>query len=327
MNNFGQYSLSRIREDIKKSSRIKLPKDILTFRYRQRMENTKYQNGTIYHLYCDDDSYYIGSTVTELRFRLRDHKQAAKKHPDRRIYKHINQLGWDKVKIECIQKYPCNSFEELLQKENEYIQAAINDVFCLNNNVAHLTEEELKQKQACYRQEHRDKILEYKKLYRQENSEKISEYNKKYVQENIEEVKQRKKNYNQENKEKIAAKCKEYNEAHKEELAAYKKQYAEEHKDEIKQKSKEFRENNKEKISEKGAQYYAENKEACQKRMKEYREKNLETLNQKAKERREKKKQENPDVSVMCNICGGSYQEYRKSRHIASKKHQDKLSS
>ena len=290
-------------------------------------DTNKYSNCKIYCIYCYDEYYYIGATRTELRYRLSHHKQDSKKYTNRRVYRHINNIGWDNVDIKCLETFTCSSRQEMLQKENEYIQAVIGDDYCLNNILAHLTEEELKEKQAHYRQEHRDKILEYKKLYRQENAEKISEYNKKYVQENSEEVKQQKKNYNQENKEKIAAKCKEYNEAHKEELAAYKKQYAEEHKDEIKQKSKEFREKNKDKISKKGKQYYAENKEACQERMKKYQKENRETLKQKAKERREKKKQENPDVSVSCNVCGGSYQEYRKNRHISSKKHQDKLNS
>lgn len=289
------------------------------------MSTSKYQNSKIYHLYCNDDTYYIGSTTTELRFRLRDHKQTAKKYPNRRVYKHINSIGWDNVKIECLEKYPCNSLAELLQKENEYIQAAIDDILCLNNNVAHLTEEDLKQKQAQYRIEHRDKILEYKKQYRQDNSEKISEYNKTYVQENREEVKQRKKKYNEANKEKISEKVKEYTETHKEQITAYKKQYVEEHKDELKQKNKEYREKNKEKISVKGKQYYEENKETCQKRMKEYREKNLEKMKQKEKQYREKKKTNNPEVSVPCDICGGSYLPHHKKRHISSKKHQDKL--
>lgn len=304
----------------------------------QSNEDNSYTNCMIYCLSCSNDYYYIGVTTSELRFRLNNHKQASKIYTSRRVYAYINQTGWDTVKIECIEPFSCTSRQEMLEKETEYLKAVLTDEKCLNNNLSFQTEEEHKdyikqyyvnniERIKDYRQQHRDKILEYKKQYRQENSEKISEYNKTYVQENSEEVKQRKKKYNEANKEKISKKCKEYNESHKEEIAALKKKYAEEHKEEIKQKTKEFRENNKEKISEKGAQYYAENKEVCQKRMKEYREKNLETLSQKAKERREKKKQENPDVSVTCEVCGGSYQDYRKSRHVSSKKHQDKLTS
>ena len=38
---------------------------------------------------------------------------------DSAYYKHINQIGWENVKIECIEEYPCDSLEELLQKEQE----------------------------------------------------------------------------------------------------------------------------------------------------------------------------------------------------------------
>jgi hypothetical protein len=285
----------------------------------------KYSNCKIYCLYCADDNYYIGSTTTELRFRLSHHKEDSKKYPDRRVYKHINEIGWENVEIKCLEEFSCASRKEMLQKENEYIQAVLDDDTCLNINGAHLTEEDLKEKQVQYRQQHRDRILEYKKKYRQENSEKISEYNQQYVKENVEEVKERKRKYNKENKEKIYKKSKEYNEKHKDEIAAYKKKWAKENKDELDKKGKEYREKNKTKLAEKGKEYYEENKEMCNKRTKEYREKNLEKVKELEKKYREKKKQENPEISVPCDICGGSYLPHHKKRHISSKKHQSKL--
>jgi hypothetical protein len=288
---------------------------------------TKYKNGKIYCLYCDDESYYIGSTITELRFRLRDHKQAAKKYPGRRVYKHINEIGWENVKIECIEEYPCNSLEELLQKEDEYIEAMIDDENCLNIKSAYSTEEEKMEYIKQYRKEHRDRILEYKKKYRQENSEKISEYTTQYVKKHSEEVKERRQQYIKENKEKVYKKMKEYAEKHKDEIAAYKKKWAEDHKDELDKKGKEYREKNRTKLAEKGKEYYEENKEACQKRMKERREKNLEKCKEMEKKYREKRKQENPEVSIPCDVCGGSYLPHHKKRHISSKKHQSKITN
>ena len=43
------------------------------------------------------------------------------------------------------------------------------------------------------------------------------------------------------------------------------------------------------------------------------------------KKYREKRKQENPEVSIPCDICGGSYLPHHKKRHISSNKHQSKL--
>lgn len=285
-------------------------------------ETNKYDSCKIYCLWCDDEYYYIGVTRTELRYRLSHHKQDAKLYPNRKLYKHINEIGWDNVEIECLETFSCNSWQEMLQKENEYLRAVIDDNFCLNNNVSFQTEDELKKKQAQYRQEHRDKILEYKKEYRAQNAEKIRTYNTSYVMSNLAAVKERRKKYIEENREAIAKKVKEYQEKHKEQIAAYKKQYIEEHKDEIKEKQKAFREQNREKLNEKSKEYYAENKEECVKRMKEYREKNLADLKQKAKQRREKKKQENPEVSQLCDVCGGTYLPHHKNRHASSKKHQ-----
>lgn len=287
--------------------------------------SNKYSNCKIYCLYCNDDYYYIGSTTTELRFRLSHHKEDSKKYTDRRVYKHINEIGWENVKIECLEEFSCASRQEMLQKEDEYIEAMIDDDKCLNIKSAYSSEEEKKEYIKQYRKEHREHHMEYKKQYRQKNFEKIREYNKQYVKEHSEEVKERRQNYIKENKEKVYNKMKEYAEKHKDEIAAYKKKWAEEHKDEIKEKCKKFRELNKDKISKKGKKYYEENKEACQKRIKDYREKNLEKCKEMEKKYREKRKQENPEVSIPCDVCGGSYLPHHKKRHISSKKHQSKL--
>jgi hypothetical protein len=278
----------------------------------------RYENSKIYMLWTFDECYYIGSTINDLRYRLRDHKQHSKKYPERKVYKHINEIGWENVEIKLLEEYPCTSLSELLQKENEYITWSLLDANCLNENAAHLTEEELLAKQATYRQEHRDKILAYKQQYRKENSDKIAEYNKKYIEQNKDSVAERKRAYNQANKEKIAAQTKAYSESHREQFREYNRVYKEKHSDEIKQR----RIRDKEKISEKGRKYYAENKDAVLQRNREYQEANKDRLAERQKELRKLKGQPKP---VECEICHGSYQEYRKSRHESSKKHQDAL--
>jgi predicted GIY-YIG superfamily endonuclease len=100
----------------------------------KQTDDSRYEDSKIYCLYCTDDYYYIGSTKNELRFRLRDHKQHSNNFPTRKVYEHINKLGWKNVKIQLLEDYPCKTREELLKKENEYIRACNGDPYCLNLN-------------------------------------------------------------------------------------------------------------------------------------------------------------------------------------------------
>ena len=285
----------------------------------------KYEDSKIYCLYCVDDYYYVGSTTTELRFRLRDHKYHSSLYPTRRVYAHINKVGWNNVKIKLLKAFSCTSREELLKEENEHIRACEGDPYCLNIKDASQTPEDLKVVQSEYRKANRDTILKYKEEYRKENAEKIAEYNKQYTEQNKEAVKERKQVYIEANKEKIAEQTKAYRETHKEAIAAYKKEWVEKHKDEVKEKAKKLRDEQRDELNKKAKEYYKENKEACKERMKEYREKNKDICLEKEKAYREKKKQENPEVSVACTICQGSYLPHHKKRHESSIKHQSFL--
>lgn len=177
------------------------------------MENTNlYSNGKIYKLVCSDGYYYIGSTRNTLQLRLLDHKKAARIHPERQLYSHLLQLGWDNVYITLIENYSCSSKKELNKHEDTYIQEAKNkkDKLCLNINRAQITKDELKEHQKQYREQNKEHISEYKAQYRQLKADEIAEYNKAYVQENEEVVKERRRRYYEENKEAIAAKNMEY---------------------------------------------------------------------------------------------------------------------
>lgn len=285
-------------------------------------EVNRYDESKIYFLWCSDEYFYIGSTIESINRRLARHKQDSKKFPHRKVYAHINELGWDEVRIELIEAFSCNSRKELHEKENEYISSLIGDERCLNEKAAHLTEEELLAMQAAYRQDHRNKILAYKERYRKECADKIAKYNKQYAETHKEEILQKNKIYKQENKEKLAKFYKEYAQKHKEKIADYKHSYAIEHADELKQKNMEYREVNKEKISELGRKYYEENRDAILERNRKYQEANKEKLAKQQAEYRKKMKEMNPRVSKLCTICGGSYQDHHKQRHEASNKHQ-----
>jgi hypothetical protein len=97
--------------------------------------SNKYSNGIIYKIVCDDGHYYFGST-TQLKLNLvfNNHKCLSKNNTCR-LYEHIHTIGWDKVKIELVEKYPCMNKKELNTKEEEHINKSKTDFLCLNNDI------------------------------------------------------------------------------------------------------------------------------------------------------------------------------------------------
>jgi hypothetical protein len=264
------------------------------------MEN-KYANGKIYKLICDDRSYYIGSTIQKLNLRFNHHKEASKTGMSV-VYTYINSIGWDKVKIELIEDYPCDKKSELNEREEYYIDKSKTDELCLNVKRAYLSEEKRKEIVKKYYEKNKDTIIEshreyneinrekvdaYQAQYRLENAEKRREYTRQYALEHSEQVKEVKKKYNQENKDKINAYWREYN-----------------NKDENKEKIKEIKQRSARKIKEQNAEQITQ-------------------ASEKKKEAREKKKQARiaHDRAIIQCSCGGSYQNYQKKRHEESKKH------
>lgn len=183
-----------------------------------------YERAKIYKLVCEDGYYYFGSTINELRSRFCGHKQASQKQPYR-VYQHINEIGWDKVRIELVELYPCSNRKELNKKENEYIRRHKSDLLCLNNNFAHLTAEEK---------------VEYKRNHAEKNKQKLAEYHKQKRTGNPDVVAYQ-QNYRKQNKEAIQNS---------------KRQYYLEHKDECDRKNKERYFRNREKILERKKQKY-----------------------------------------------------------------------
>ena len=80
-----------------------------------------YANSKVYKLISSvDKKIYIGSTTQLLSSRLAKHKDDAKKKP-RPVHKHFNTIGWDKVRIVLIETVTCINREQLLQREQHYI--------------------------------------------------------------------------------------------------------------------------------------------------------------------------------------------------------------
>lgn len=143
-----------------------------------------YSKSKIYKLQCEDGHFYIGSTINELRYRFSQHNRKAKVHTERRAYKHINELGWDKVCIILVEEVVCENKQQLRQVEDKHIRAEQENPLCLNIYVAVLTDKECKTYNDVYgkqyRETHKEETKEYYKLYREKNREKLLAYQKAY---------------------------------------------------------------------------------------------------------------------------------------------------
>jgi hypothetical protein len=181
-----------------------------------------YDKSKIYKLECDDGHYYYGSTINELRVRLGGHKQAATFRPYR-VYQHINDIGWDKVKIVLIEAYPCTSRDELNRKENEYIAAHKSDPLCLNNNLAFLTEEQRKDYKRRHTEEHKEELAEYHRKKRTGNAD-VAVYQRQYRDANKEKLQAQKRAYYTAHKEEDNARCRERYYANRERILARKRE-------------------------------------------------------------------------------------------------------
>ena len=98
----------------------------------------EYANGKIYKLVCDDGHFYFGSTRSTLAKRFYSHKKKAEKDVNRKVYKHLNSIGWDNVKIVLVDEYPCESKLQLTKRENDFIEAELKNEMCLNYKRAYV---------------------------------------------------------------------------------------------------------------------------------------------------------------------------------------------
>ena len=122
-----------------------------------------YQDGYIYKLWSlQTEEIYIGSSTTETRKRLYEHKSRYKgflKGTHKTNYSVFEIVQYPDCKIEIIEKYPCNSRAELCKREGE-IQR---ETKCCNRNIAGRTIKE-------YYKDNEEKIKEYYRGYNKKYS-------------------------------------------------------------------------------------------------------------------------------------------------------------
>ena len=116
-----------------------------------------YQRSKIYRIYSDLDELegceYIGSTAKlTLAQRMTGHRADAKRGKTSRLYQLMRQYGIENFSIELVEQYPCNSKDELRQRENQVIRER-RPVW--NTNAAFQTVEEYKAQKANWKKTNR----------------------------------------------------------------------------------------------------------------------------------------------------------------------------
>jgi hypothetical protein len=131
--------------------------------------------GRIYKLECNDGYYYIGSTIQTLEKRIALHKFYSKIRTTK-VYNYINKINWDNVKIVLIKEVEVFSLKELHIEENIYIN--LNNILCLNERLAYISDEDKKEykKKWCEDNKEKRQLMRKKndaKYYLKKNSVKI----------------------------------------------------------------------------------------------------------------------------------------------------------
>jgi hypothetical protein len=223
-----------------------------------------YQQGKIYKIIptnTDDDICYVGSTTRPLLCqRMVEHRKGYKRWKGGKCEKTTSfelfeKYGIENCVIELIEIAPCNSKDELIRKEGQYIRL----LNCVNKKIAGRTKQE-------YYEANRDTILKHHKEYHEANRDTILKNMKEY---------------REANREKILEKKKEYHEANRDTILKYQKKYREANRDTILKNMKEYCEANREKILEQKKEYYNANKDTILEKKKGYYEANREKKTEK----------------------------------------------
>tara|TARA_R110000772_G_C13114221_1_gene421062 strand:+ start:107 stop:691 length:585 start_codon:yes stop_codon:yes gene_type:complete len=159
----------------------------------------------IYKLVCDDENLiYYGSTAQiYLCNRLSGHHQSYLNKVNSCESKRLYDVG--NVKIILVEKYPCETKEELLQRERWYIENNI----CVNKACPIRSKEERKALDKIYRAENKEFLSIAKTKYTLRTKEQKKAYDKQHYLDNKEKKKKQASELYIKNKEKILIKHKE----------------------------------------------------------------------------------------------------------------------
>ena len=143
-----------------------------------------YSQGKIYKLFVKDleDKCYIGSTIQDLKSRLREHRSHAKKDSKKTSAEILFQEGNDVI-IELVEAYNCETHKELLLKEREWI-LKFPESINVRQITTFATPEERRERNNAFNRaiyhEKRDERLEMNKVWRTKNIEYVKQQQADY---------------------------------------------------------------------------------------------------------------------------------------------------
>lgn len=140
----------------------------------------KYHGSMIYKLVNDvDEKIYIGSTFNGLRKRKCQHKSNAKTK-NTPVYLHLNNVGWENVKIILIEEFRCANKIELLRRERYWIDLLNPE---LNRQLPTRSRSEWHkgEKRCQYLLDNHEKRQNNSRVWHQNNKERVSKYRSEKV--------------------------------------------------------------------------------------------------------------------------------------------------
>lgn len=150
------------------------------------LDSNKYSQAKIYKIvpkYSNEDMCYIGSTTGTLSRRFSVHKSFYKqKKGGYTVFKIFDKYGVDNCDIRLIENYPCESNQQMLQRETTHIKDTSH---CVNTLIPFRTEQEKNENMKDYQNEYRAKKLQQLREYDRLRSDRhktpeAKEYHKKY---------------------------------------------------------------------------------------------------------------------------------------------------
>ena len=164
---------------------------------------TDYRKGQIYKVADNGlNMCYFGSTVQPLCKRMAQHRIHFKKYLEDKynytsVFELFKEYGIENCRIELIEKYPCDSKEELMAREGYFIK----EEYCINERIAGRTDKERYE-------DNKDEVLAKCKIYREREDKK-------------EKIKETKRQNYQNKKEYYLEKAQVYRDNHREESKEY----------------------------------------------------------------------------------------------------------
>ena len=136
-----------------------------------------YQLGKIYKIVCRiTGEVYVGSTCEKtLARRLVDHRSACNRYLEKQEgskFSSFQIIQRGNYYIELLENFPCDNRDELRKKEREWYDKTD----CINHYRPYLFKEEMRVERLIYDEINKERIQEKQKQYKEEHKERINEY-------------------------------------------------------------------------------------------------------------------------------------------------------